>query len=50
MQVRFDKIYRKDRVTHLEKLLFSNGFGHVWISQAADGEELSLKAVVFAND
>ena len=32
MQVNFDKTYRKGWVTDLKQILFSNGFGHVWIS------------------
>ena len=46
MQVSFDKIYRKGWVTDLEQLLFSNGFGHVWISQGIGDKELFLKAMV----
>ena len=33
-------------ITDLKQLLFSNGFGHVWISQRVGNEELFLKAMV----
>ena len=46
MQVSFDKTYRKGWVTDLKQLLFSNGFGHVWISQGVANENLFLKAMV----
>ena len=46
MQVSFDKTYRKGWVTNLKQLLFSNGFGHVWISQGVDNAELFLKALI----
>ena len=46
MQASFDKTYRKGRVTDLKQLLFSNGFGHVWMSQGVVNEELFLKAMV----
>ena len=46
MQVNFDKTYRKGWVTDLKQILFSNGFGHVWISQGVGNEELFLKAMV----
>ena len=46
MQVRFDEIYRKGWVTDLKQLLFSNSFGHMWISQGVGDEELFLKTMV----
>ena len=46
MQVSFDKTYQKGWVTDLKQLLFSNGFGHVWISQGVGNEELFLKVMV----
>ena len=42
----FDKTYRKGWVTDLKQLLFSNRFGHVWISQGVGNEEFFLKAMV----
>ena len=42
MQVSFDKIYQKGWVTDFKKLLFSDGFGHVSISQGVGDEELFL--------
>ena len=42
VQASFDKIYSKGWVTDLKKLLFSKGFGHVWISQGVGDEELFL--------
>ena len=51
MQVTFDKIYRKGWVADLKHLLFSTGFGDVWISQGVGIEELFLKAMNgLAND
>ena len=46
MQVSLDKTDRKVWVTDLKQVLFSNGFGHVWISQGVGNEELFLKAMV----
>ena len=43
MQTDFDK---RGWVTNLKKLLFSNGFGLVWITQADGDEELVMKSVV----
>ena len=48
MQVSFGKTYRKGWVTDLKQLLFSNGFGHVLISQGVGNEEIlpvSSKAI-----
>ena len=33
IQLQLDKLHNKGWVTNLKQLLFSNGFGHVWISQ-----------------
>ena len=46
MQTDFDAIYKRGWVTNLKKLLFSNGFGLVWISQGVGDEELFMKSVV----
>ena len=46
MQTDFDAIYRRDWVTNLKKLLLSNGFGLVWITQGVGDEELFMKSVV----
>ena len=43
MQTDFDK---RGWVTNLKKLLFSDGFGLVWITQADGDEELVMKSVV----
>ena len=45
MQTDFDAIYKRDWVTNLKKLLFSNGFV-LTITQGAGDEELFMKSVV----
>ena len=50
MQVNFDKTHRKGWVTDLKQLLFSNGFGHVWISQGVGNEELTFPEFHFENE
>ena len=46
MRVSFDKTYRKGRLTDFKQLLFSNGFGHLWLSRGVGNEELFLKAMI----
>ena len=46
MQTDFDGIYKRGWVTNFKKLLFSNGFGLVWITQGVGDEELFMKSVV----
>ena len=46
MQADFDAIYKRDWVTNLKKLLFSNRFGLVWLTQGVGDEELFMKSVV----
>ena len=46
MQMDFDAIYKRSWVTNLKKLLFSDGFGLVWITQGVGDEELFMKSVV----
>ena len=46
MQTDLDAIYKRGWVTNLKKLLFSNGFGLVWITQGVGDEELFMKSVV----
>ena len=38
-------IYRRGLVTNLKQLLFSNGFGLIWISQGVGDEQLFMKSV-----
>ena len=42
----FDAIYKRDWVTNLKNLLFSNGFGLIWFTQDVGDEELFMKSVV----
>ena len=46
MQTDLDAIYKRGWVTNLKKLVFSNGFGLVWITQGVGDEELFMKSVV----
>ena len=41
-QIHLDKTYTKGWVTDLKRLLFSNGFGHVWISDGVGDENKLL--------
>ena len=43
IQLQLDKLHKKGWVTNLKQLLFSNGFGHVWISQEVGDEALFLR-------
>ena len=42
--MQLDKLHKKGWVTNLKQLLFSNSFGHVWISQEVGEEALILRA------
>ena len=42
MQIHLDKNYTQGWVTDLKRLLFSNGFGHVWISDGVGDENKFL--------
>ena len=46
IQLQLDKLHKKGWVTNLKQLLFSNGFGHVWISQEVGGEALFLREFI----
>ena len=46
-QLQLDKFHIKGWVTNLKQLLFSNGFGHVWISQEVGDEALFLREFTF---
>ena len=46
MQTDFNAIYKRGWVTNLKKLLFSDGFGAVWITQGVGDEELFMKSLV----
>ena len=46
MQTGFDAIYKRGFVTNLKKLLFSDAFGLVWITQGIGDEELFMISVV----
>ena len=46
MQTDFDAIYKRDWVTNFRKVLFSDVFGLVWITQGVGDEELFMKSVV----
>ena len=44
IQLQLDKLHKKGWVTtNLKQLLFSNGFGHVWIGQEVGDEALFLR-------
>ena len=42
-QIHLDKIYKQGWVTDLKQLLFTNGFGHVWISDRVGDENKFLR-------
>ena len=42
--MQLDKLHKKGWVTNLKQLLFSNSFGHVWISHEVGEEALFLGA------
>ena len=46
MQTEFDALYKIGWDTNLKKLLFSNGFGLVWITQDVRDEEPFMKSVI----
>ena len=46
IQTDFDEVYKRDWVNNVDKLLFSNGFGLVWITQGVGDEELLMKSIV----
>ena len=41
-QIHLDKIYKQGSVTDLKRLLFTGGFGHVWISDGVGDENKFL--------
>ena len=43
IHLQLDKLHKKGWVTNLKQLLFSNGFGHVWISQEVGDEAFFLR-------
>ena len=43
IQLQLDKLHKNGWITNLMQLLFSNGFGHVWISKEVGDEALFLR-------
>ena len=49
IQLQLDTLYERGWVTNLKRILFSNGFGHVWISQRVGNERIHVNALGYCH-